>query len=566
MTSFRVRGHSIKVAILAATLCGSTGLAHAFKVDTDQDWVINFDNSIQYTMGWRAKDMDPNIGNHLFFGQGDYKFPDKGDMVTNRFQDFIEFQGVYKKDYGFRTSASVWKDFAYNDEAKTNPNSPYFAAFNIDPSGHYSDYTKRYFVQGGEILDAFVFANSEIGGKPVYAKAGKLNQYWGNAYFFGFSNIGYSQAPIDFIKSLTQPGSEIKELFLPRKQVVLSTELAPNLSVTGQYFFEFRPNRYPEGGTYLGFFDIMFNGESTPGALAAYGITATDNLVKPKNNNNNWGLKVNWSPEWVGGDLGFYYRQLDEVDPWTALINPATGHMQNTFAQGVKLFGISYDRSFGNVNTGFELSQRRHTALNTQALAAVNEGAKGTITNFIANTFVLLPKTMLWDTGALLAEISYTHLNDVTGNANLYHGVGMANCVAADNPLGVPGSGGWQDGCSTKNSLAFAMLFDPQWLQVFPGIDLDAPISYTTGIHGNPAYRAGAFYAQESKIYSVGIKATYLQKHTLALQYNGYWWRPGKSADNGLGAGLPAYAGFGGNGAVSLNDRNWLQLTYKTSF
>ena len=49
-------------------------------------------------------------------------------------------------------------------------------------------------------------------------------------------------------------------------------------------------------------------------------------------------------------------------------------------------------------------------------------------------------------------------------------------------------------------------------------------------------------------------------------KYNGYRWRPGDTADNGLGAGLPAYAGFGGNGPVSLNDRGWLMLQFKTSF
>jgi hypothetical protein len=554
---------SKKAVVLSISACFSAGAAQAFKVDTSPEWDVNFDNSIQYTAGWRAQNMDPKIGNHLFMSQGDYKFPKKGDMVTNRVQDLIEFQGIYKQQAGFRVSASIWKDMAYNDDAKTNPNNPAFGALNAYPSGHYSDFTNRYFREGGELLDSFIFVNTVIGDTPVYAKAGRLTQYWGNAFFFGFSNIGYSQSPVDYIKGFSQPGSEVKELFLPRKQILLSAELTPELSVAGQYFFEHRPNRYPESGTYLGFSDILFDGNPGAGALAGYGITQNDGMVKPPSDNHDWGLKVSWSPKWAGGDMGFYYRQFDEVDPWLALVNPTTGHLQDTFAQKAKLIGFSYEKSFGLISTGFEVSQRRDTALNSATLVATNEGAKGTITNVIANTMVQLGKTPLWDTGILLAELSYTRLNSVTGNANLYNGVGTANCLKD----GVPGTvGSWRDGCSTKNSLAFAMLFNPQWLQVFPGIDIELPISYTWGVHGNPAYRAGSFYAQGTNIYSIGVKATYQAKTSLTLQYNGYRWRPGGTADNGLGAGLPAYAGFGGNGAVALNDRGWFQVMLKSSF
>lgn len=553
--------------LFAAVFACSAGVAQAYQFETSPDWVVNLDNSIQYTVGWRAQDIDPRIGNQLFMSQGDYKFPEKGDVVTNRIQDLIEFQGVYRNRMGFRASASVWKDFAYDDdEAKTNPAHPAFAAINAYPTGHYTNYTKRYFQEGGEILDAFVFANTDIAGTPIYAKAGRLSQYWGNAFFFGFSNIAYSQSPVDYIKGFSQPGSEIKELFLPRKQILLAADLTPELSVAGQYFFEYRANRYPEAGTYLGFFDILFDGPPTAGALSGSGITQNDGMVEPEDNNHNWGLKVSWAPEWAGGDMGFYYRRFDEVHPWLAMINPATFHLQNTFAEDVELVGVSYERAFGLVSTGFELSQRRNTALVPAPLAVANEGPTGKITNFIANALVQLGDNGIWDSGLLIAELSYTRLNSVTGNANLYHGVGEANCVLRDDPTQAPASGGWRDGCATKSATAVAVLFDPQWLQVFPSVDIDVPISYTLGINGNPAYAASRFYAKGANIYSIGVKATYRSKHSVALQYNGYRWRPGATADNGLAAGLPAFAGFGGNGATALNDRGWWQLTFKSSF
>ncbi|MCK9284132.1 MAG: DUF1302 domain-containing protein [Rhodocyclaceae bacterium] len=568
MTKLHIRWRSIKVATLVVSACCTAATAHAFKFETAPDWEVNLDNSIAYSMGWRMQEQDSRILNHTIFSAGDAKFS-KGDMVTNRISDLIEFQAVYQGKMGFRTSASIWKDFAYNDNVKLSPAvSTALGGATSYTNNKYSNTTKRYFMEGGEFLDAFVFLNAEVGGTPVYAKAGRLTQYWGNSFFFGFSNIAYSQSPIDYIKGFSQPGSEIKELFMPRKQILLAADISPELSVAAQYFFEYRPNRYPEAGTYLGFFDILFNG---PQMAIPVGLIHNNGIKNPKNNNGNWGLKVSWAPDWVGGDLGFYYRQFDEVHPWLAGIDPsttaggaATMALFNPVAQKAKLFGISFEKSFGLLSLGLELNQRRHTALYSFPLLAADEGARGTITNFIANTLVQVGTTPLWDSGIFIAELSYTHLNSVTSNAGAYFGLGTANCLK--NFAG-PG-GTWRDGCATNNSLAIAMLFDPQWLQVYPGIDIDMPMSYTWGAHGNPAYAASPFYAQGTNIYSIGVKATYQQKHSLSLTYSGYNWRTNGTGDTPAfqGVGTQAYSGFGGAGAPSLNDRGWLQLQYKTSF
>jgi len=185
--------------LAVAIAASAAGTAQAFKFDTGPDWAVNADNSLQYTLGWRMQKLNPLIGNQLFFSQGDYKFPDAGDMVTDRIQDLIEFQTVYKSDLGVRASGSVWKDFAYNDEAKQNPAYSFINSYSSN-GNRYTSYAKRYFEQGGELLDAFAFANGKIGDVPVYGKAGRFTQYWGNAFFFGFSNIAYSQHPLDYIK------------------------------------------------------------------------------------------------------------------------------------------------------------------------------------------------------------------------------------------------------------------------------------------------------------------------------------------------------------------------------
>lgn len=542
--------------------------AQATNLVSGEDWDVSLDTTLQYTNGWRVQNRDDNIGNHPFYAEGDYKF-NKGQRVTNRLQGIVELQATFKKNTALRVSGSYWKDWAYDDRVRTNPN-PAFSTFLSYPSGRYSDTTKKFTLQGGELLDAFVSHNNKIGDVPVYLKAGRFTQYWGNAFFFGFSNIGYSQHSVDYGKAFTQPGSEIKELFLPRRQVMVTADLTPELSVSAQYFGEFRENRFPEGGTFLGPFDILYSGPTSGGALAGSfgGPVTAGTIVRPSNNNANYGVKATWSPPAAGGDIGFYFRQFDDVQPWASADIGATGGgaIHQVFAQKTKLLGLSYERTFGPFSTGFELSYRKDTALNsafTNGKPGVpyTAGATGNITNVIANVLYPLPKTPLWDTGLFIGELSYTRLNRVTGNPELFNGVGSAVCTDSVNPA-LPGS--LKDGCATKNSLALAFLFEPQHLQVAPGVDMSLPVSLTFGAHGNPAYVGGPFYAKGTKLFSVGLKAVIRQKTSILLQYNGYKYNTSPSVEiPGLGA---SYAGFGGNGAVALNDKGWVQLSIKTSF
>ena len=586
---------SLKALTLAVAAVCTAGTAHAFKVDAGPDWDMQFDNTVQWTMGWRAESMNSKIGNNPFFQTGDYKFQHKGDMVTNRVQDFIEFQGTYQQNMGFRMSASIWKDFNYTDHVAQNPlyaNAP-GGGFHNYPGDKYNNYTKHYAIEGGDWLDGFVFYNTEILDHKVYAKVGRLAQYWGNAFFFGFSNIAYSQSPIDFIKAFTQPGSEVKELFLPRNQILVSADLTSNLSITGEYFLEYRSNLYPEAGTYFGFFDVLYNGPLGAGTGGAFYVPScgiaggptcfglappvgNHGKIEPPNNNHNYGVKLAWTDvPLIGGDLGFYYRQLDEVDPYP-LFNAAgtqlsinnTGtsvgySIYNTPAQKTKLVGISYEKTFGLISTGWELSTRHHTELASAFVPGSDGlGARGNITNLIGNTFIQLGGSPLWNSGILLAEFSYTHLNSITDNKAQANFVG--NGAACDSISGLARPGTWQDGCATKNSLAVAMLFIPQWQQVWAGVDLEAPISYTYGVHGNPAYRASAFYQEGTSIYSFGLRAIYQQKHQLTLAYNGQAWRTNNTSS--VAPGVNTYAGFGGAGPVGVNDRGWVSLQYKTSF
>ena len=176
----------VQVAAALAALSMASAPTYAARLfENSPDWDVHLDTSIQYTLGARADDRAAGIAGHPFFAEGDYKFG-QGDIVTSRINAIVGLTAVYQKNMGFRISGSGWDDFAYSDKVKTNPTFP--GLFLTYPDGKYSPTTKKYTIRGAELLDAFVFYNTSIGDKPLYLKAGRFTQFWGNSFFFGFEN------------------------------------------------------------------------------------------------------------------------------------------------------------------------------------------------------------------------------------------------------------------------------------------------------------------------------------------------------------------------------------------
>ncbi|MFM0246984.1 DUF1302 domain-containing protein [Paraburkholderia sediminicola] len=540
--------------------------ASAVQLSSNPDLNINWDNTISYNLGMRAQGINDGIGNNPLYSESDYKFKNAGDIVTNRVSDLSEFDAVYQDKFGFRVSASLWKDFAYGGGVDNNPGMAYpgvpYSSLNSYSGNHYSSYTERYYQQGADLLDAFVFYKFEINGQPSAIKVGRLTQYWGNALIFGTEGINYGQNASDNIKGAASPGTQAKELAIPRAQILFETQLTPTVGLAAQYFAEYMPTRLPEGGTYLGTVGFGFQG---PNLLEGAVPRGAD--VLPSNGfHNDYGAKVTWAPQWLGGTFGFYYRNLTETQPWVLMgMNPTTGATNYHLAYGsdVKLYGMSLDRQIGDFSTGFEVSYRHNTALNsgTGPLASDlsgQQGARGDVVNVIGNVLAGLSRTPFWNTGSALAEIAFTQKVKTTSNGALYSGV--------DNAAECPSGSKWA-GCSTNNSVALAVQFDPQWLQVFPGVDLDAPMFVQYGVWGNTPSLGGT--NQGSMIYTFGLHALIQNKYNVTLQYNGYHSHAGGQTNFGLANGLPSggpsyYAT--GNGPVFYNDKNWVSLTFSSSF
>ncbi|HSV71970.1 MAG TPA: DUF1302 domain-containing protein [Methylibium sp.] len=577
------RRRTKRVAVIA--LMASMSSAHAFKIDAgNPDVAMRLDTTVRYNLAVRANEPGP-VGNNFQFDESDYKFSKRGDVVTNRLDVLPEFDFVYKKRMGFRLSAAGWYDNAYDDTSThTNPALIGGTSASAYTGGEYSPYTKRYYRgPSGEILDAFVFFGLDLGDMPLSVKAGKHTTIWGESLFTTTHGISYGQSPLDFAKAFATPGIEAKELFRPLNQISAQLGVAPNFSLAAQYFLDWSYSRLPEGGTYLGIIDMGFNG---PTNFDAVGFGANAGNSRP-DKRGDWGVSARWSPEWLDGTLGFYYRNFTDKTPALFRFAPSgTGnYYQQFYGEDIDLYGLSLSKSVGPVSVGAELSYRNNMPLYSPLLAPVSGAAASAVIypngvpTLDGNSYQARGKTMhavvngvavlgqgsvggfkLYDTAVVLGELTYSRLVSVSSNRDMYQGLGYGVCDASRAAaLGAAFRDKW-DGCSTRSALGVALSFTPSWLQVFPGMDVLAPLSVSKGLYGNSPVTLGGNQGNGS--YSIGIAADMYAKYRFDLRYVDYFGRSKYAPQAQTGTQVLRVNGL----STLLNDRGFVALTFKATF
>jgi hypothetical protein len=534
----------------ALTLAVVAGTAHAASIDlSDPDYKLRIDTTVRYNLGVRMEDQRSRIMNTPTYDESDGQF-DKGDIVTNRLDLLSEIDFSYLNDYGARISASAWYDQAYEDgDVKSNVPG-YGTSYR---NGHYSSEVNRY-VNGpsGELLDAFVWRNFQLGDVPVNVKIGRHTNYWGEGLLFGAHAISYSQAPADGVKAATSPGIETKEVFLPVGQISAKAQVADNLSIAGQYFYEWDYTRIPYGGTYFGAADPFFQGpDQFP---VAPGFNLNRSHSKFGRDNANWGVMAKLNVEAIESTFGAYYRQFDDYQPWLVPeVRLAQRDYRLIYPRNVKLYGLSFSRVFDSVAVGSELSFRKDGALNATGISTEDDqGPRGDTLHFVLNAVYGVPRNFISNSGTLVGEFAYSHLIRVTEHPELYKGVDSAGCI--DSRSGTAGSGGVSDGCSSRNYYAVAANYTPQYLSILPSWDLEIPLTVNYGIHGNAPTAGGG--TEGALAWSVGARMIYQQQYEFTLRYADTH----AQTKNGLNDTVT------GNGAIGTTDRGWLAFTFKTSF
>lgn len=606
-TSNRWRRRALSAAL--AAMGAIAGSVAAFEIDTgNPDVEVRWDNTVRYNLGVRAQSQDSAILGNPNADDGDRNFKN-GSVVTSRFDLLTEFDVVWRKNYGVRLSAAGWWDPAYNNLDDTSTATANTLSNGLPVAGQLSPYTKRY-AKGasGEWLDAFAFANFDLAGVPIKIKAGQHTVYWGESLLLGglVHGIAYSQNSVDLWKGLATPGTEAKEFFRPRGGLTMQAQPAQDLLLAGQWFYNWQAVRLPESGSYLSGTDFLnFGADSL--------IVGPDqrlwnaHAVRPSRYSasiGDFGVAARWSPEALDGTLGVYYRNatdilpqlvvtpgvqslpspqvcqslggqpLAPISPTPCLINNSAtnvaelqnfgrvGTYQTAYGRDIHIYGVSLAKQIAGVSIGAEVSYRQNMPLLSDPvpalpapLAAVTPGAIATTAipangdtpgalgrtwHGVVNAVAVVPKTALFDTADLLAELSWMHVSSVTQNEAAYRG--RAGYVGIDKPTS------WYAG--------LAINFTPTWYQVFPGVDLTLPLTWSGGIGGTAATLFGG--NKNAGTWSVGLGATIDHKYLVNLSYIGYYG----NYDTGADGAATTFAGpFGG-----LSDRGWVSLTLKTTF
>lgn len=570
--------------------------AQAFEIDSGSpDLSIRLDNTVRFNYGVRTGAVDPRVSGNPNFDEGEVRFK-RGDAVTTRLDWLPELDVVYRKTSGLRVSASAWYDAAYDNHARTAagnfqsfqdlapitggaltglaPVSVPYSSLGSYYNNQYSGSIKRFYRGGAELLDAFAFTRFQVGSSEVSVKLGQHAVYWGESLFFPFHGMAYSQGPLNGQKAAVTPGIEAKEVALPTPQLSLNMSVTPELSLMAQYYFRWRPNRLPEGGTFAGSGDGLWNGPdrqwtglivpaSVSGAPVDLPLFLDRVAQQDHGNGGNFGVGAKYAAKFISDSatFGLFARQFTETMPYRIfeVLPPAgqptperdgagltAGYYRQAYAPRTRLLGLSYTDDIGGISVAGDLSYRHNTALANSGIAADGSGPRGNMMFATVNGLFQLSPSALWDTGTVITEFAYSRLMSVTRNPALFYGEGYAGCPTND----------WRDGCSTRNSLAVAISFTPQWLEVFPGTIVGTPIFVNYGIKGNNAGLGGG--SQGSVSYSFGVEADLRQTYYFSLKYNSAYSRP--QPVNALGF----YSS--GNGTYMQNNRGWVSLTFKTSF
>jgi Protein of unknown function (DUF1302) len=536
---------ALSLAILVAM--SQPALAATFDMGSSE-FKLRWDNTVKYGLAFRTRDpsqevaasaANPNVD------AGDLAF--KKGLINNRLDLLSELDVAYQ-GFGARVSAAAWYDAEYRKTSNDFPagNPPNTQSV---PNGEFTPAARRLMGATGEFSDAFVYGGFNLGDAKLNLRLGRHTQLYGETLFLGANGIAAAQGPVDLIKAFSQPGAQFKEVALPVKQLSGNLQLGAGLSLGAYYQFEWRPLRLPAAGSYFGAADFVGDGGDL---LLSPGGPVPRSADRKGSNSGQYGMQARFK---VGDiEYGLYAAQYDEKGP-IPVLDGTTGTYALYYQRKVKTFGASLSTVLGETNVAAEVSVRRGAPLAPlgDLVITLNPTADN-ISNTpyaLGNTFhanlsaiTVFPATRLWDGASLVAEVAYNHLLKVTRA-----------------PLGIPGA--VPDALNTthtRDHLAARLVFQPEYFQVLPQLDLQVPIGLGLGLSG----RSAVFQVvpEHGGDLSVGLNFEYQKLWKAGLQYTHYF---------GAGGPAPSLPATGPTGTYAsykqyYKDRDFISLSIQRTF
>ncbi|MBS1191416.1 MAG: hypothetical protein H6R10_3208 [Rhodocyclaceae bacterium] len=535
---------------------GAVGSAYAFSFDTgNSDVKMSWDNTLKYSAGWRVRDIDSRVADNSIGPQantndGDLNFK-KGAMISNRLDLLSEFDLRYKDAYGFRVSGAAWYDDVYH-RSNDNPGALGGALVNYTsvPSNQFPAATRSLHGRKAEFRDAFVYAGFTPGDMNVNVKGGQYSQLYGETLFFGYNGIAAAQTPLDLVRALSVPNSQFKEIALPVKQVSTQVQINPNVSVGAYYQLEWKKNRIPGAGSYFSFADFADDGGENvilgPGAAVHRG----DDLKA--RDSGQGGAQVKFKT----GDLefGLYAAQFHDKMP-QFYVRPGVnarggadvGDYFLVYAEKIKTYGASVSTLVGETNVAAELSVRNNMPMVANGVTVITNATTNNSSNpaypvgdslhFNMSAITVLGASPLWQGASFVGELAYNRRTKITKNANQL------------DPL------------ATRDATAIQFVFQPEYFQVAPGLDLQVPIGVGYGVKGRSSVAgvSALMPSEKGGNISIGVKGDYQKTWQTSLNYTHYYGPSGSVVQYNTAAPQLSFKNFHG-------DRDFVSLSVQRTF
>jgi hypothetical protein len=458
------------------TLILASAPASSMPIETNSDIHLNWDNTLQGTLIGQpgterfgpAGRCSPMSGLTAREAELFACVPRSG-LTSSRVDWWSHLTASYQ-DFGFDVTSTAWYDFSYDSwktRASSAPGIPltsYFTSRGNDPDGYI------------ELLDAFLYGTTSLGAdQPLSFRIGREVSPWGESLYFVHNGIAGGQAPINAYQNPTNGYSQASETFLPVGQASFNWQPANGLTVLGYYQFEWRRDRinpydpYNSTLTILGGDDL--NDDTRQIVLPSGAGTAPIVFNRTKSllpgSTDQFGLGLRWRAD--DFDWGLYGVSFNAKTPEFYFRPPTVagsnfGTFNLVFPKEIESVGVSVSGPLGDASFGAELSARTRMPL-------VNAGIVLPAGDAAADNNVH-PRYPIGDT--LQGQFSWLYttppLPGIPGGASWSGEVAANDLLSATENAArlVPGR--------THAAAALRTVFEPQFYQIRPRLDLSVPI------------------------------------------------------------------------------------------
>lgn len=393
------------------------------------------------------------------------------------------------------------------------------------------------------LLDFWVSKTFQVGEQQVRVRAGNQVISWGESLFLP-GGINSTNA-IDVMR-LSQPGTQLKEVFLPAPIISVASGLGHGLNLEAYVQPVWNANNMPPTGSYWSTANGLGKGHDS------YGL-----VERQARRGGQWGAALRYQPEGTQLSLGAYAMNYHDKAPNFSINAGGPGVIGWRYAENRRLYGISANLPVGDWALGTELSYRPKdaVALNSAVSGCSSQGGNCWVDEkklqwHITGLLSLTPsigggvlKALGADTATLMAEAVVVHYPKLLRS---YGGdpvsAGAWGWGQEFDPAGAPQAVGSRT--SWGYNLNFSWVYDGT---LVPGWQVVPEVYFFHAVNGRTPNSAGLFME--------GAKSANL---ILSFIQNPATWQ----------ASINYAAFFGGKRVFDqpLRDRNFIGLTVSRNF